>query len=235
MGGSDLPITSLSDYPEDALLLLRDLLTIDFSAEPLTPNRQVVLAEIHNRLNLRLSLGRHEIKQLFLDLDEVTVTQIFTGPLLECLGYNHVRTNDHSERIMEYGKDLYFKHVLPSGHTLYFVGQAKRDKIRSSVRRGSEQIQEVLGQLNTALNSEVFDADLNARFLPDHACLFAYGGISREAEAFLEAHLTRSGRRNLLVFDPDRLMNLNDQVKLPAHVVAVIRKSMKSKQPILEV
>ena len=57
----------------------------------------------------------------------------FTEKLLvtffQRLGFHRVSAAGHNEKMLEFGKDLWMKYQLPTGHWIYFYAQIKRDKI----------------------------------------------------------------------------------------------------------
>ena len=41
-------------------------------------------------------------------------------PLFETLGFRRVSVAGHADKALEYGKDIWMKYRLPTGHWLYF-------------------------------------------------------------------------------------------------------------------
>ena len=59
-------------------------------------------------------------------------TERLLVPLFQRLGFHRVSPAGHKEKVLEFGKDLWMKYQLPTGHWIYFSAQVKRNKIDSS-------------------------------------------------------------------------------------------------------
>jgi hypothetical protein len=69
----------------------------------------------------------------FLDTaSEDEFTEKVLVPLFQRLGFHRVSPSGHTEKALEFGKDLWMKYQLPTSHWIYFCAQIKRDKIDAS-------------------------------------------------------------------------------------------------------
>ncbi|MGI9069765.1 MAG: hypothetical protein ACR2JB_00165 [Bryobacteraceae bacterium] len=41
-------------------------------------------------------------------------------PLFRQLGFHRITASGHKDKVLEYGKDIWMKYVLPTQHVLYF-------------------------------------------------------------------------------------------------------------------
>src|SRR3546814_3496893 len=55
------------------------------------------------------------------------------------------------DKALEYGKDVWMKFTLPTGHHLYFGIQAKRCKLDAAGKTRNENVAEVLAQIRMML------------------------------------------------------------------------------------
>jgi hypothetical protein len=85
-------------------------------------------------------------------------------PFFQRLAFHRVSVARHKEKTLEFGKDLWMKFQLPTGHWLYFCAQVKRDKIEASGASGSNNAANVLTQVKMAIDHPLFDPDLGRRF-----------------------------------------------------------------------
>lgn len=53
-------------------------------------------------------------------------------PIFRQLGFVRVKAAGHRERGLEYGKDLWMKYQLPTGHWIYFGAQVKKERIEAA-------------------------------------------------------------------------------------------------------
>src|ERR1700722_8153144 len=74
----------------------------------------------------------------------------------------------HKEKTLEFGKDLWMKYQLPTGHWIYFCAQIKKDKLDSNNASGQKNISNVLTQARMALTYPLFDPEVNRKVLLDH-------------------------------------------------------------------
>jgi hypothetical protein len=137
-------------------------------------------------------------------------------PLLAHVGFQRISAAGHKDKALEYGKDVWMKFRLPTGHWIYFGVQVKKGKLDSAARsKGeNENISEVLNQVKMALDSEVWDPDINKTVLVDHVYIVASGEITKAARKLLGERLDRDSRRHIVFMDRDDVLNLAVKVDL---------------------
>jgi hypothetical protein len=79
-------------------------------------------------------LAQRQTLANFLDTaSEDEFTEKVLVPLFQRLGFHRVSPSGHTEKALEFGKDLWMKYqLLPTSHWIYFCAQIKRDKIDAS-------------------------------------------------------------------------------------------------------
>jgi hypothetical protein len=127
-------------------------------------------------------------------------------PFFQRLGFHRVEAAGHREKALEYGKDLWMKFQLPTGHWLYFCAQVKRGKIDAKGNSGGN-VAEILNQSLMAMDHEIFDPDVNRQVLLDHLFIISAGEITRAARSWLAGHLDKGQRRHLIFMDRDDFLN----------------------------
>ena len=80
----------------------------------------------------------------------------FLNHLFQRLGFHRVSPSGHTEKALEFGKDLWMKYQLPTSHWIYFCAQIKKDKIDSNAASGSR---------NASWTATNFSINLLAYFL----------------------------------------------------------------------
>src|SRR3546814_20364833 len=88
------------------------------------------------------------------------------------------------DKALEYGKDVWMKFTLPTGHHLYFGIQAKRGKLDAAGKTRNENVAEVLAQIRMMLGHQLFDTEINKRTLVDHAIIVDGGAITKQARTW---------------------------------------------------
>ena len=106
-------------------------------------------------------------------------------PLFQRLGFHRVSAAGHTEKTLEYGKDLWMKYHLPTGHWIYFCAQVKKDKIDSTGSSGGKNVSTVLTQARMAIDHPIFDPETNRKVLIDHIFIISAGQITRAAREWL--------------------------------------------------
>ena len=131
-------------------------------------------------------------------------------PLFRQLGFQRITVAGHKDKALEYGKDIWMRHVLPTQHVLYFGLQVKRDKLDASgtSRGGAANVAEVLNQTTMMLGHEVFDPETNRRVLVDHAFIIAGGEITKAAKNWLGGKLDHAKRSQVMFMDREDIVNL---------------------------
>jgi hypothetical protein len=169
-------------------------------------------------------LSREEIEQRekvakFLDsATEDEFTQKLLVPLFQRLGFHRVSPAGHSEKTLEFGKDLWMKYQLPTGHWLYCCAQIKRDKIDASGTGGANNAANVLTQAKMAIDHPIFDPDANRKVLLDHLFLIAAGEITRAARTWIIEHLDAGQRRHIIFMDRDEFLDHSARILLDLQI-----------------
>ena len=137
-------------YAEDNCCYIRNLKTGNVGQPDSVVGRALSKDEIERRRRL----------ENFMDSaseDELTEKVIF--PLLQTLGFQRISITGHIDKAMEFGKDLWMKYRLPTGHWLYFGLQVKRGKIDSAARTKNENVAEIHNQILMMLVLFQFNSD----------------------------------------------------------------------------
>jgi hypothetical protein len=137
-------------------------------------------------------------------------------PLLLHVGFNRISAAGHKDKALEFGKDIWMKFRLPTGHWIYFGVQVKKGKLDSAARSRAENenISEVLNQVKMALDTEVWDPDINKTVLIDHVYIVASGEITKAARKLLGEKLDRESRRHIIFMDREDVLKLAVKVDL---------------------
>jgi hypothetical protein len=127
-------------------------------------------------------------------------------PFFQRLGFHRVSAAGHNEKVLEFGKDLWMKFQLPTGHWLYFCAQVKRVKIDAKGASGGN-VTEVLNQARMAMEHVIFDPDLNTKVLLDHLFIISAAEITRQARDWLGDRLDMDKRRHIIFMDREEFLN----------------------------
>jgi len=128
-------------------------------------------------------------------------------PLFQQLGFLRVTVTGHSDKLLEYGKDMWMKYQLPTSHYLYFGVQAKRTKI-DSTGTSKNNVAEILNQIDMMLGHEIFDPETNTQVLVDHVFIISAAEITKPARNWLGQRLDQGKRRSVMFMDRDDLLDL---------------------------
>jgi hypothetical protein len=137
---------------------------------------------------------------------EDAFTEKILVPFFQRQGFHRVDAAGHKEKLLEFGKDLWMKFQLPTGHWIYFCAQVKRGKIDAKGVSGGN-VTEVLNQARMALNHPIFDPDINKKVLLDHLFLISASEITRQAREWLIQKLDAESRRHIIFMDRDDFLN----------------------------
>jgi hypothetical protein len=149
----------------------------------------------------------------FLDsASEDDFTEKLLVPFFQRLGFYRVSAAGHKEKTLEFGKDLWMKYQLPTGHWLYFCAQIKRDKIDASGAGGSNNAANVLTQVKMAIDHPLFDPDLGRKVLLDHVFVITAGEITRAARTWIVEHLDASQRRHIIFMDRTEFLDQSAKI-----------------------
>ena len=165
-------------------------------------------------------LSRDEIVQRqkiadFLDTaSEDDFTERVLVPLFQRLGFHRVSPSGHTEKALEFGKDLWMKYQLPTSHWIYFCAQVKKDKIDASGTGGNNNVATVLTQARMAIDHPIFDPEANRKVLLDHVFLISAGEITRAARTWLVEQLDVGQRRHIIFMDRDEFLDQSARILL---------------------
>jgi hypothetical protein len=149
---------------------------------------------------------RQRIIAYFDKASEDDFTEKVLVPFFQRQGFHRVDAAGHREKLLEFGKDLWMKFQLPTGHWIYFCAQVKRVKIDAK-GVGKGNVTEVLNQARMALNHPIFDPDINKKVLLDHLFLISASEITRQAREWLIRQLDAESRRHIIFMDRDDFLN----------------------------
>lgn len=161
---------------------------------------------------------RQQLADFLNDASEDEFTERVLVPLFQRLGFHRVSAIGHKEKLLEFGKDLWMKYRLPTGHWLYFCAQIKRDKIDSSAG-GKGNVATVLSQARMAIDHPIFDPDANRKVLLDHVFVISAGEITRAARAWLVEQLDAGQRRHIIFMDRDEFLDHAARILLDLQLV----------------
>jgi hypothetical protein len=161
----------------------------------------------------------------FLDsASEDEFTEKLLVPLFQRLGFHRVTPAGHKEKVLEFGKDLWMKYQLPTGHWLYFCAQIKRDKIDAG-GTSTNNAANVLAQVRMAIDHPIFDPDANRKVLLDHVFVIAAGEITRAARTWVAERLDAGQRRHIIFMDRDELLDHSARILLDLQIAAPLGDS----------
>ncbi|MBP9093241.1 hypothetical protein KBI23_19625 [bacterium] len=144
---------------------------------------------------------REKISDFLKTASEDEFTEKLLVPFFQRHGFHRVSPGGHNEKLLEFGKDLWMKYLLPTGHWIYFCAQIKKGKIDASGTGGLGNVTEILNQARMAIDNPIFDPDTNRKVLLDHIYIIAAGDITRPARAWIVEHLDKEQRRHLIFMD----------------------------------
>jgi len=145
--------------------------------------------------------AREKITEFLKTASEDEFTEKLLVPFFQRHNFRRVSPGGHTEKIMEYGKDMWMKFLLPTGHWIYFCAQIKKGKIDSSGVGGSSNVAEILTQAKMAMDNPIFDPEVNRNVLLDHMYIIASGDITRAARQWIISHLDKEQRRQIIFMD----------------------------------
>jgi hypothetical protein len=195
-------------YAEDRQCYLRHIATNAIATPSPNPHRPFSATELQRREHLLAYMEKASEDEL---IEAVLL------PLFRQLGFHRITAAGHKDKALEYGKDIWMKHTLPTQHILYFGIQAKKGKIDSAgvSRDGSANIGEIHNQVLMMLGHEIFDPETNRRVLVDHAFIVAGGEITKAARNWLGNKLDATKRSQIMFMDRNDILNLYVVTNLP--------------------
>lgn len=188
-------------YAEDGACYLRHLATRTVSGVNTNPHRPLSAKELERRAELEAYLDKASEDEL---IESVLL------PLFRQIGFHRITNAGHTDKALEYGKDVWMKFQLPTMHWLYFGVQVKRSKLDSSgvTKTGHANVAEVLNQVKMMVGHEIFDPEVNRKVLVDHAFIVAGGEITKQARNWLVGQLDASQRREVIFMDRSDILDL---------------------------
>jgi hypothetical protein len=174
-------------------------------------------------------LSKEEIAQReklsgFLDsASEDEFTERLLVPLFQRLGFHRVSMSGHTEKMLEFGKDLWMKYQLPTSHWLYFCVQVKRDKIDSTGASGGKNVATVLNQARMAMDHPIFDPEANRKVLLDHIYIISASEITRAARSWIIENLDAGQRRHIIFMDRAEFLDQSARILLDLQIAEVDR------------
>jgi hypothetical protein len=157
---------------------------------------------------------RSKVAEFLGSATEDDFTERLLVPLFQRLGFHRVSPTGHQEKLLEYGKDLWMKYQLPTGHWIYFGAQIKREKLDSKGNSGGANIATVLNQVGMALAHPIFDPDNGRKVLVDHMFVISAAEITRSARQWLIEQLDQSQRRHIIFMDREEFLNHSARILL---------------------
>ncbi len=190
-----------ASYAEDGNCYLRHLATNSIAIGNMNPHRPFSKAELERKNELLTYLDQASE-------DDLTFKVLL--PMFRQLGFSRVTASGHNDKALEYGKDVWMKHILPTQHVIYFGVQVKKGKLDSAGTSKSQNtnIAEIHNQVSMMLGHEIFDSELNRRVLVDHAFIIAGGEITKAARNWLGNKLDHAKRSQILFMDREDILNL---------------------------
>lgn len=161
---------------------------------------------------------RQKLSEFLDSASEDDFTEHVLVPLFQRLGFHRVSAGGHTEKALEYGKDLWMKYHLPTGHWIYFCAQIKRDKIDATSSSGSKNVATVLTQARMAIDHPIFDPDTNRKVLLDHIFIISAGEITRAAREWLVAQLDAGQRRHIIFMDREEFLDQAARILLDLRI-----------------
>lgn len=201
-------------YGPDKQCYLRHVATNTISMPGPNPHRPFSAAEIKKREELAAYFDRALEDEL---IEEVLL------PLFRQLGFHRVTAAGHKDKMLEYGKDIWMKYVLPTQHVLYFGLQAKKGRLDAAGDSKGENrnMAEIHNQALMMLGHEIFDPETSKRVLVDHAFIVAGGEITKSARNWLGNKLDATKRSQIMFMDRDDILNLYIVTNLPLPTAAI--------------
>jgi hypothetical protein len=161
---------------------------------------------------------RRQVADFLERASEDEFTQNLLVPFFQRMGFRRVTVSGHKEKTLEYGKDLWMKFQLPTGHLLYFGAQIKRDKLDARGGSGDNNTATVLDQVRMAIDHPIFDPEAGRKVLVDHVFVISAGEITRAARNWLVEQLDRSQRRQIIFMDRDEFLDHSARILLDLRI-----------------
>ncbi|HEY9755898.1 MAG TPA: hypothetical protein V6C97_12100 [Oculatellaceae cyanobacterium] len=163
-------------------------------------------------MSIEEQIARKQISEFLKTASEDEFTEKLLVPFFQRHNYRRVSPGGHTEKLMEYGKDMWMKYLLPTGHWIYFCAQIKKGKIDSSGTGGLNNVTEISNQARMAMDNPIFDPDVNRKVLLDHMYIIAGGDITRPARQWLIEHLDNEQRRKIIFMDRTEFLDQSARI-----------------------
>jgi len=143
------------------------------------------------------------------------IEQILT-PLFRSMAFERISVPGHPN-MLEFGKDMWMRYRLPTGHSIFFAVQVKKGTVdaRGRTRGENTNAAELLTQAQMALKHPIHDPETNKKVLVDHVYLIAGGMITQPARHFIIEELDRESRRHIIFMDRAELLDQYATSRLP--------------------
>lgn len=198
-------------FADDRLCYLKNTETKAVAGLVSSPHRPLSPEETKKKDQLTAFLGQCSEDELIEDI---------LLPLFRQLGFSRITAAGHKDKALEYGKDIWMRHVLPTQHVLYFGIQAKRGKLDSAgvTKSSNANVAEIHNQVTMMLGHEIFDPEVSRRVLVDHVFIIAGGEITKAARNWIGNKLDATKRSQIMFMDRGDIVNLfvTSNVALPA-------------------
>jgi hypothetical protein len=162
--------------------------------------------------------NRQKVEKFLDAASEDELTEKLLVPFFQRLGFHRVSRTGHRERALEFGKDLWMKFQLPTGHWLYFAAQIKAHRIDAGGTSGSNNVANVLTQAKMALTYHIFDPETNQKVLPDHVFVIAGGEITRGARNWIDENLDSTQLRQIILMDRAEFLDRSARILLDLRI-----------------
>lgn len=161
---------------------------IDGGAQTAEPLRRRVWTPAERR-------RREELTEYLTEATEDDLIEKVLVPMFSQLRFSRVSAAGHHDKALEFGRDLWMRYRLPTGHYIYLGAQVKKGK----------------------LERPVLDPETNRKSLLDHVFIICSGKITKQAKEWLENCLDTEGRRRILFMDREELLDtlIGTNIRLP--------------------
>lgn len=173
---------------------------------------------------------RRELLDAYLNVcsEDDLIEKILT-PLFRQLGFERISVPGHPN-MLEFGKDMWMRFRLPTGHSIFFAVQVKKGTVdaKGKTRGENTNAAELLNQAQMALKHPVHDPETNKQVLVDHVYLIAGGTITQPARMLIIGELDRESRRHIIFMDRGELLDLfpTSSVPLPEEALPKPKNSL---------
>jgi hypothetical protein len=205
-------------YGDDECCYLRNVKTSVVSA-----------TDIGRRAMTEKERERESLLRAYLDVcSEDDLIEKILEPLFRQLGFQRISVPGHPN-MLEFGKDMWMRLRLPTGHSIFFAVQVKKGTVdaKGKTRGENANAAELLNQAEMALRHPVHDPETNKQVLVDHVYLVAGGTITQPARMLIVGELDRQSRRHIIFMDRVEILDLFSTSTIPLPDEAV-RKSPES-------